>query len=650
MKLKEKEIDELLTLEWIETNGLGGYASSSITGANTRKYHGLLVASYNPPTDRKVIVGKIEERVFINNTYCDLSVNQYTKTIHPKGHLYLQNFSRKPMLTWSYGQEDWKLRKQLFMAQGSNTTVISYQNTGKKAYLLELHPLWEFKDYHNNYKEHHPPLSYEQLDGYIKVNLPNQNHAYWDWSEGEFVPANAWYKDFKLRKETYRGEPDTEDLYRLGYVKLILAPGEKIKISFSTDAEMVGKNIENLEINHQRFIKKQKSKLSKHTFYNDLLWSGNQFIVKRATTQSKTIIAGYHWFTDWGRDTMIAMRGLTIAIGDQKTSKSLLSTFLKYTSKGMLPNRFPDFSNQEVEYNTIDATLWLFVSLYEYHQKFNDLDFVKKNLKTLEKILVQHLKGTRYNIHVTPEGFLYGGEDGVQLTWMDALVNGHVVTPRMGCPVEINALWYNALCIYQEFAKACKVKVKREIVHTTNKFTTNFKTYFLNNKGYLNDVYDRENGIDDCFRSNQIYVVSLPFSLLTQKEEKEIVKKVEEKLLTPYGLRTLAPDDPDFKGIYGGNQWHRDLAYHQGTVWTFILMDYFEAYLKTKKYSTAAKKKVVKALQPLKEHFYQQDGLYCISEIFDGNNPLAGRGCIHQAWSVAALVKLYSDHQLYEIS
>ncbi|MDO6737843.1 amylo-alpha-1,6-glucosidase [Wenyingzhuangia sp. 2_MG-2023] len=651
MKTSDKEIGELLNLEWLETNGIGGYASSSITGANTRKYHGLLVAPFNPPTDRKNLVGKIEERILLDDVYSDLSVNQYPNIIHPTGQQYLTEFTRRPFATWQYQSDHWKLKKQLFMVHGSNTTVLTYENTGTNTFELELHPLWEFKDYHGNFTKNSHHFEYQKNENHIEVTLSKEiNPVYWDWSQGKFIEKRAWYKNFQLSKENYRGERDQEDLYRIGYITCALAPGQKIKISFTTDAKMVGREYQKLEEKTLKHLKKLKSKETKNVFYNDLLISGDQFIVKRNSTKSKTIIAGYHWFTDWGRDTMIAMRGLTIATGDQKTTKSLLSTFLKYVDKGMLPNRFPDFSKQEIEYNTIDATLWMFIALYEYRQKFDDLAFVQLHIKKLEKILTTHIKGTRYNIHTTPEGFLSGGQDGVQLTWMDALVDGYVVTPRMGCPVEINALWYNALRIFETLAKECNHPVKSNISKVLKKITTNFKTYFLNENGYLNDVVVPNKTVDSSFRSNQIYVVSLPFSLLTLKEEKKIVKMVEEKLLTDFGLRTLDPNDSNYKGHYGGNKWERDTAYHQGTVWTFILMDYWEAYLKTHKKSEAAKKKVLRALQPLQDHFYHQNGLHTISEIFDGDHPFDGRGCIQQAWSVAALIKLYSDYKLYKIA
>lgn len=346
---------------------------------------------------------------------------------------------------------------------------------------------------------------------------------------------------------------------------------------------------------------------------------------------------------------MIAMRGLTIAIGDQESSKSILSTFFKYVDQGMLPNRFPDYDGQEVEYNTFDATLWLFVVLYEYYHQFEDNSFVKSKLPFLLKILKHHIDGTRYDIKVTKEGFIYGGVDGEQLTWMDARVNGFVVTPRIGCPVEINALWYNALCIYNYLCEELHIECDKEIETLETKCKRNFKKYFLSDKGYLNDVVIPNQMTDDSLRPNQIYVLSLPFSLLTKKEEKTVLDILSKELLTDFGLRTLNKDSEDYKAHYGGNQWSRDTSYHQGTVWPFLLMEYWEAYLKINTNSIKAKRQVVQALQPLKEHFYSNSCIHGISEIFDGDNPKEGRGCVHQAWSVAALVKLYTDHQLYNI-
>ncbi|MEM7552584.1 MAG: amylo-alpha-1,6-glucosidase [Cyanobacteria bacterium P01_A01_bin.84] len=641
--------ENLFKKEWLETNGLGGYASSSITGANTRKYHGLLVAAQNPPTERKVLVAKIEEKVLVANTVHDISVNQYPGTMYPHGYEYLQGFDPKPIPTWRYQGDNWRLLKKTFMVPNSNTTIVVYENNGETDMILELHPLFEYKDYHWTMRKNEYDFYYEKSKSSIKVHpFPDSPPFYMAWSKGNFLEDRAWYYNIELCKEQYRGQDFLEDYYRIGQLKTILKKGQKLGITLTTEESMLGKRHYNLEKSAIKHKESLKDKTIKSTFYNDLLVSGNQFIVNRNSTDSKSIIAGYHWFTDWGRDTMIAMRGLTISVGNKELSKSILQTFLKYVNKGMLPNRFPDYDGQEVEYNTIDATLWLFIALYEYEKKFGDRAFIDDNIKILEEILLYHIKGARYHIHLTDEGFISGGQEGFQLTWMDAKVGDYVVTPRIGCPVEINALWYNAMCIYEHYCYNCDIKLHRDIEEVLKCFKRNFASFFLNERGYLNDVITKENK-DSSFRPNQIYAVSLPFSILTRDQEKKIVNLVGDKLLTDLGLRTLDEGHTSFTPHYGGNQWERDTAYHQGTVWPFLLMEYWQAFLKVNNHSIAAKKDVIKGLQKLKHHFYHNDCLHAISEIFDGKDPDEGRGCIQQAWSVAALLKLYSEHKLYEL-
>lgn len=643
------DLNKLFNKEWIDTNGLGGYASSSISGANTRKYHGLLVAAQNPPTERKVLIAKIEERVFMDGQPQDISVNQYPGTIHPQGHQFLKSFERKPLAQWHYEGENWSLSKKVFMVPNSNSTVVIYENTGNKAMDFEAHPLLEYKDYHWTMRQNDFDFYYEKSKSKIKVHpYPDCPATYISWSKGEFQEDRAWYHNIELPKEHYRGQDFIEDYYRIGFIRAQLGKGQKLGLILSTDEKIANSGYSSLEKKTLAYHNAQKDKTIGHSFYNDLLASGNQFIVNRDSTNSKSIIAGYHWFTDWGRDTMIAMRGLTISVGDQETSKSILKTFLKYVNLGMLPNRFPDYEEQDLEYNTIDATLWLFIALYEYEKKFKDRAFIDENIKILEDVLLYHIGGTRFNIHLTEEGFISGGQSDLQLTWMDAKVGDYVVTPRIGCPVEINALWYNALCIYEHYCYNCNHELHGRISEVIEKFKKNFPKRFLNKDGYLNDVVTSEME-DESFRPNQIYAISLPFSILTKDEEKKIVKLVGERLLTDYGLRTLENCSPQFRPHYGGDQWQRDTAYHQGTVWPFLLMEYWQAYLKVNNFTIKAKKEVIKKLGSLKNHFYNEDCIHGISEIFDGENPNDGRGCANQAWSVAALLKLYSDHRLYEL-
>lgn len=650
MKIENQDLTALLNLEWLETNGIGGYASSSVVCANTRKYHGLLVAPNNPPADKKFLVSKVEERILLKNVYSDLSVNQYVGAIHPTGQQFLKEFNRLPIATWEYGGKGWSLRKKLFMVPGSNTTVLVYENKSKNSFEIEIHPLLVFKDFHATFSKNDFDFYYEEEDKHIKIYAyPDSMPFFIDWSQGEFVEDRAWYENFKLEKEEYRGQQSIEDYYRIGYLKTELKQGQHLKLVFTTEDSLLDKAASGLEKKKLKHIESLRDEKIKDSFYNDILISGNQFLIDRKSTNSKSIIAGYHWFMDWGRDAMISMRGLTIATGDKNSSKSILSTFLKYLDKGMLPNRFPNQDGQDVEYNTIDATLWLFIAMYEYHKKFGDAAYIEENLSALENILLAHIRGTRYDIHVTPEGFLWGGEEGWQLTWMDARVDGYVVTPRIGCPVEINAIWYNALCIYEEFCKNSSCEVHEDICGIKEKFKSNFAEYFLNDDGYLNDVVIPTQDPDKIFRPNQIYAISLPFSILNKEREKDILAQVGDKLLTNYGLRSLDMGNPEFKGNYAGNQWDRDTAYHQGTVWPFLLMEYWQAYMKVNGPNKESRKAVVKAFEPLKNHFYNSNCIIGISEIFDGKSPSTGRGCVQQAWSVAALIKLYSEHKLYEI-
>lgn len=641
---------ELSAKEWLVSNGIGGYASSTVIGANTRRYHGLLVAALNPPTQRTVMVSKVEECIVFNrDCVFGLSSNQFPGAVHPNGFQYFRFFERKPLPRMKFEARGYHLLKTVFMVHGSNTAVVEYENTGDSTYKLRLTPLFIHRDYHALAAES-SFLDYwmKQENGcytlYAHYGAPP---LYFNYSAGEFVEQRNWYKNFEYERERERGLDYREDCFSVAYVDVLLKPGQKVFLTFSTDENMVKKDPEVLKAAELARLDSIVPAEITDSFLRDLMLAGEQFIVKRPVTDATgqisegySLLAGYHWFTDWGRDTMIAMRGLAIAAGKQEVSRSILDTFFRYLDRGMLPNRFPD-QGETPEYNTIDATLWLFVALYEYYQKFRDQEFVAARFDALTGILNHHLAGTRYNIHVTPEGFLSGGEGLAQLTWMDARVGDHVVTPRHGCPVEIQALWYNALRIYQYFAGTLgKPFAKYQAVGDA--LLQNFKKYFQRPDGSLNDVVT-DKGPDVSIRPNQIYVVSLPFSLLDKSGEKKVVETVREHLLTAYGLRTLSPEHPDFKPEYGGNPWQRDTAYHQGTVWPFLLGEYITAWLKVHDWSEQSRQEALQLLEPLKKHFYQQGCIFGIAEIFDGQTPLSGKGTIHQAWSVGALIKTLTD-------
>ena len=644
--------EETSSKEWLVTNGIGGYASSTINGANTRRYHGLLVAALNPPTQRPVLVSKIEECISIRRDTCiSLGSNRYPEVVHPQGFQYIERFDHTPLPKTIFNIGGSQMAKTVFMVYGSNTTVVEYENIGQSTYNLNLVPIFVNRDYHSLFKENaYYDYYLEQESNVLKLYAHyGATPLYCKFSNGSFTENRQWYKNFEYDKENYRGLDYREDGYSIGSIKTTLEAGEKTYVVFSLDKDLLNEDPKRLKETEMARLTALRPKTN-HDFFNDLSVVGDQFLVKRASTNSHTILAGYHWFTDWGRDTMIAMRGLCIAAGRQDISKSILTTFFNYLSEGMLPNRFPDFAEEEVEYNTVDATLWLFIALYEYYQKFGDKEYIAAHFSKLTSILEWHFKGTRFNIHLTSEGFIYAGEGITQLTWMDARVGDFVVTPRHGCSVEIQALWYNALKIYDFFTKEIDCQPDANILKTCNsvskKLKTNFSTYFVNEAGYLNDVVVPNESTDDSIRPNQIYVVSLPFSLLTKAQEKKIVAVVKKELYTPLGLRSLNPAHKDFKPIYKGDQWHRDTAYHQGTVWAFLLGDYFLAQLKVNNHSAKARKEVMAGIEALKPHFYEQDCIHGISEIFDGLNPTDGRGTTNQAWSVSTLMLAYLQGEL----
>ena len=627
------DLQFLLSGEWIVTNGIGGYASSSICGANTRRYHGLLVASFHPPTDRRVLVSKIEEQIECNGQSLSLSSNVYPGVIHPQGYLWLISFERDPFPKTIFQKENIAISKTVFMRYGSNTTVIEYENSGEQKFQLQLNPLLVHRDYHHLFHES-PIWKFSATEQGKTIEVIAQHHLPSLWihfTKGKFQSQPDWYRNFQYEREKERGLDSGEDAKSIGLITCNLLPGDKMYLVLSTEQNDMTGN----PASWKKQEEKRKENIlidSTNPFVRDLYKSGNQFLVQRQSSGGSTIIAGYHWFTDWGRDTMIAMRGLVIAGGSKRISESIFETFLSHLDSGMIPNRFPD-QGEQPEYNTIDGTLWLFVALYEYFQKFQDLGFIKRIFPKLSEILTFHFEGTRFNIHVTEEDLLYGGDAGTQLTWMDAKVDGHVVTPRIGCPVEINALWYNALAIYVEFGKLLDHDVSA-INKRKKKTEKAFRENFIHKKGYLYDVIGPGGEQDDAMRPNQIYAISLPFSPLTRKEAKKVLELVEKHLYTPYGLRSLSPKDPDFKAIYTGDPWTRDHAYHQGTVWSHLWGEYALAYLRVHQYSAAAKHFIRIQSGTLEEHFYHRDGINCISEIFDGGRPNEGKGCIQQAWSV----------------
>jgi predicted glycogen debranching enzyme len=633
-----RNLDTAVSREWLETNGLGGFASSTVIGLNARRYHGLLTAATKPPVGRFVLLSKLEEVLVIDERRYELSANQYPGVVQPQGYNYQAAFRLDPFPVFSYEVEGVKLEKTVFMVQGENTTVVQYHlstpENEANDIKLELRPLIAFRDYHSTTHENsalNPNIETEH--GLVTFrpysDLPPLHLAH---DSADIDKAGFWYRSFQYAIEQERGLDFSEDLFSPCAFTFNLIRKPMVSIIASTERRDVNQaeTYRRNETNRRVLADRKADQL-----VNVLSAAAEQFIVARE--RGKTVIAGYHWFADWGRDTMIALPGLTLATGRADVAKGVLREFANHVDQGMLPNRFPD-AGESPEYNTVDATLWFFEAVRSLLEYTNDYDFVRTNLyAVLKDIIDWHVKGTRYQIHVDDDGLLYSGEPGVQLTWMDAKVGEWVVTPRQGKPVEIQALWYNALRVMEELATRFKDEKARSYAGMADKALATFNEKFWNEQtGCLFDVVNGETR-DASIRPNQVIAVSLPNSMLSKDRAADVLRVVERDLLTPRGVRTLSPKDPNYIGRYEGDPRHRDGAYHQGTVWPWLIGPYITAYIKT--FGKKAGRKFAMAwLEQFQAHL-NEACLGQVSEIFDGDAPHTPRGCIAQAWSVSELLK-----------
>ncbi|HKR61236.1 MAG TPA: amylo-alpha-1,6-glucosidase [Pyrinomonadaceae bacterium] len=647
-----RNLDEALAREWLETNGLGGFASATIAGANTRRYHGLLTAATKPPVGRVVMLSKLEETLVIDGSRHDLSTNQYPGAVHPQGYQMQTGFRLDPFPVFTYNVSGVEVEKSVFMVAGENTTVIQYDfrlaseavAVGKDL-TLEIRPLIAFRDYHSTTHENNALNSNVEVeDGCARVALyPDLPALYVAFDNAELSKQGAWYRNFEYRVEQERGLDFHEDLFNPFTVTFKvdsgrLATGASVRLSIIASTERRhakdADSYRTAEIERRAQVRSAAG--SADEFGCALTVAADQFVVARG--EQKTIVAGYHWFADWGRDTMIALPGLTLATGRFEIAKSVLLEFAQHVDQGMLPNRFPD-AGEEPEYNTVDATLWFFEAVRALVQYSGDYDFVQRNLyRVLCDIIAWHVRGTRYQIHVDTDGLLFSGEPGVQLTWMDAKVGDWVVTPRTGKAVEIQALWYNALCVMEDFAgRFGDVVNQKSYKAMATRARASFNKVFWNEASDC--LYDVVNGDerDASIRPNQIFAISLENSLVSNKRAKSIIRVVERELLTPRGLRTLSSNDSRYVRQYVGGPRQRDGAYHQGTVWAWLMGGYVSAYSKTFG-AKAGVKFANKWLTRFAEHL-NEECLGQVSEIFDAEPPHLPRGCIAQAWSVAELLR-----------
>lgn len=639
------DLDAALRREWLETNGRGAFASSTIVGLNSRRYHGLLVAVTRPPVGRVVLLSKLEETLFIDGQPFDLSANRYPGVVHPQGFRYLKQFRLDPFPIFTYEIEGFKIEKTVFMVYGENSTVVQYELKKNnhperpKNLRFELRPLIAFRDYHSTTHENgaiNPAV--EERSGLAIVapyqGLPSLHLAH---NAVELRKTGNWYRNFEYDVERERGLDFLEDLFNPFVLRFDLRLRRPASIIASTEQHDVAQVAEYRQAEITRRRNASVSLPVEDAFAQALAAAADQYIVSRG--DQKTVIAGYHWFSDWGRDTMIALPGLTLLTGKYEVARSILRTFAQHVDQGMLPNRFSD-ADEPPEYNTVDATLWFFEAARAFLAYTADLEFVRRELyPVFADIISWHTRGTRYGIKVDSSGLLSSGEPGVQLTWMDAKVGDWVVTPRRGKPVEIQALWYNAICIMEDLAhrfgdEAGQTRYRKMATLASWSFN---RLFWNENLGCL---YDVVNGAppDPSIRPNQIFAVSLTHTMLPTERARSVVEKVQEHLLTPYGLRSLAPSDPQYRGRYTGGPAERDGAYHQGTVWPWLLGPFITAYIKVNGGSDVARRQAMEWLAPLKDHL-ADGGLGHISEIFDGDAPQQACGCVAQAWSVAEVLR-----------
>ncbi|MCB2180028.1 amylo-alpha-1,6-glucosidase [bacterium] len=653
-KFDREDIYNLTKKEWLVTNGIGGFASGTLSGVVTRRYHGLLVASLNPPVERKNLVAKLDPWVRYNRKTYPLFANQWKTPLNPvepaNGMDTLTAFKLDGTIpSWEFRLGEAFLRQRIWMEQGQNTTYVQYiLESGEEEAAITLKGMLSYCDFHYTNKAG-AAYQVEAVDNGVRVLAAANAEPYFLLSKKATVKIqqNIWLPGFFLAEEEFRGQDALADYYNGVDLLVRLMPGEEVTIVLSTEVnpDLDGNAAYARRKSIEERLIEQSSLQNAPGEIRQLVLAADQFIVERTVDgdEGRSVIAGYPWFSDWGRDTMIALPGLTLATRRFDIADSILRTFSRYVDRGMLPNRFPDLG-EAPEYNTIDATLWYFDAIYRYYQYVHPenpeqaVSLVRDLYPVLREIIVWHEKGTRFNIHIGPQdGLLFGGEEGVQLTWMDAKVGNYVVTPRIGKPVEINALWYSALRVMAEFSEILGEDGKGYL-EKAEMVKGSFQKFWIEDKSYCYDVLDSPKGNDAALRPNQVIAGAVAFSPLEVEQLEAIISVCEKELVTPFGLRSLAPDSPHYQRFYGGDLFSRDSAYHQGTVWGWLMGPFLLSKLKINPDDEA----VVSLLNQYLSEIYLH-GLGSISEIFDGGAPFEPRGCIAQAWSVAAGLQVWNE-------
>ena len=646
---KLHDLESAIQHEWLVTNGIGGYASGTVTGINTRRYHGLLVAALDPPLGRAVMLAKADEVVSVAGETFEIGANEFQPdVIHPQGYALLSSVhleGQVPVFSYRVGQ--CSLDKCIWMAHGRNTTYVAYTHrTGKEPLTLTVRLFTALRDFHG--------LTSGADYARPTVRLHDANHATVASDQIEpplhlmvakgsgFAVKEEWYWNYVYRAERERALDYVEDLYHPLEFTVELAPGDSTFLVASVEPpERIERDVSRARRDEQERAKALLQQAAIDPVDDpvgaQLVVAADQFLVERPLAEeehSTTVIAGYPWFGDWGRDAMISLPGLALATNRADAAKGLLRTFAAHVNEGMIPNRFPD-AGETPEYNTVDATLWYFHALHAYLEATHDGALLHELLPVLKDIVHHYFNGTRYNIHVDPaDGLVWAGEPGVQLTWMDVKAGDWLPTPRIGKPVEIQALWYNALRLLEGWCNAAEEPVD-DIPQWREMVERHFmERFWYEEGGYLFDVVDGPEGDDASLRPNQVLALSLPHTLVPEDKARQILSVVSQNLVTPVGLRSLAPGDAQYRGHYGGTLWEREGSYHNGTVWGWLIGPYLDAAVRLNR----DRDEVAAVLNGLAEQL-RCGALGTLSEVFDGDWPHAPRGCYAQAWSVAEVLR-----------
>jgi len=680
VSIADQDIDNLLTKEWLLTNGRGSYASSTIVGCNTRAYHGLLIGSLMPPAHRIMALSNCLEMVISKSEVFNFSTFEFADKFAPAGFGFLKKFRRDIGVHFDYKLANIELTKSVYLVRDTDTVAIVYNFT-RVAEPVEFvsRPFVALRNFHALQKSYamlcSKWLGSDTRGLLVRHQMPNSCELQLCCPSAHFEKDPQWWFNFTYRHDRERGQGFTEDLWAPGFFKCgidkpakivlwaSLSPptaGHKHSPLTNADIDTVCKDLQRYrkELKHQ--AKKAKSefripasngrsknqnlRIGKSKYFEILCLAAEQFVTKRQTNHSAraTIVAGYPWFADWGRDAFISLPGLLLVTGRFEEAKSVLTTFAAVADEGMIPNRFDD-NGDSAHFNSVDASLWFINAAFQYLRATDDSEtFIQELMPAIRWIIDSYHKGTRFGIHTDSDGLITAGDEQTQLTWMDAKCDGVAFTPRYGKAVEVNALWYNSLCLLAEFYAGRDEENARRYGSMAGKVRTGFCNSFWNDsKGYLNDCILPDGSIDDSLRPNQIFAVSLNFSPLSEQQQASVVGVVQNQLLTPYGLRTLGPDAADYKGEYTGPLQQRDEAYHQGTVWPYLIGPFIEAYLKVNEFSRESKIQAAGFVEPLLQHLTEDGCLGSISEIFDGDTPHKPKGCFAQAWSVAELIRAY---------